>query len=414
MQTNKTHWASILTLVVFCFSILSLLLIAFILGISSLFSLFSEDGDAAAKMIGAFAFGFESLVLLACSWFAFQKTMRREQADLPFDFPFASWQIFAVIGVVIISVTLGSIVVVTGISWLGWFTLPLLTLIAIIAPIWMLFGIGTNNLEIGARWRFFAILGLSMTVAPVVMFILEIMLLLGIVVGAAILIGITQPELLQQISDLINLIEFETDQQLILNLLAPYISNPVTIAAGIGYIAIIVPLIEELLKPLAVWFFAKKIESPAQGFAMGILSGAGFALVESLNASAGSAINWPVIVSVRAGTSLLHMTASGLVGWGIVSAFHEKRIGRFFAAYFAAVLIHGLWNACAAGAGLSAIGESIGKPEWLSNFAPALLCGLLVLGIGMFAVLLRSNRQLRSAPIALSTNKLDSLNLYGE
>lgn len=365
-------------------------------------------------MIGAFAFGSESLVLLACSWFAFQKTMRREQADLPFDFPFASWQIFAVIGVVIISVTLGSIVVVTGISWLGWFTLPLLTLIAIIAPIWMLFGIGTNNLEIGARWRFFAILGLSMTVAPVVMFILEIMLLLGIVVGAAILIGITQPELLQQISDLINLIEFETDQQVILNLLAPYISNPITIAAGIGYITIIVPLIEELLKPLAVWFFAKKIESPAQGFAMGILSGAGFALVESLNASAGSAINWPVIVSVRAGTSLLHMTASGLVGWGIVSAFHEKRIGRFFAAYFAAVLIHGLWNACAAGAGLSAIGESIGKPEWLSNFTPALLCGLLVLGIGMFAVLLRSNRQLRSAPIALSTNKLDSLNLYGE
>ena len=145
---------------------------------------------------------------------------------------------------------------------------------------------------------------------------------------------------------------------------------------------------------------------------MGILSGAGFALVENLNASAGSgAINWPVVVSVRAGTSLLHMTASGLVGWGTVSAFHEKRIGRFFAAYFAAVLIHGLWNACAAGAGLSAIGESIGKPEWLSNFAPALLCGLLVLGIGMFAVLLRSNQQLRSAPIALSTNKQDSSDL---
>lgn len=414
MQTNKTHWASILTLVVFCFSILSLLLIAFILGISSLFSLFSENGDATAKMIGAFALGFESLVLLACFWFVLQKTMQQEQADLPIHFPFATWKIFAVIAIVIFSVTAGGVVAVTKIAWLGWFILPLLTLLVIIPPIWMLFGIGTNGIEIGARWRFFAILGLSMTVAPVVMLILEIMLLLGIIFGAAILIGIAQPDLLQQISDLINLIEFETDQQVILNLLAPYISNSITIAAGIGYIAIIVPLIEELLKPLAVWFFAKKIESPAQGFAMGILSGAGFALVESLNASAGSAINWPVIVSVRAGTSLLHMTASGLVGWGVVSAFHEKRIGRFFAAYFAAVLIHGLWNACAAGAGLSAIGESIGKPEWLSNFAPALLCGLLVLGIGMFAVLLRSNRQLRSAPIAPSTNELDSLNLHGK
>ncbi|MDO8753987.1 MAG: PrsW family glutamic-type intramembrane protease [Anaerolineales bacterium] len=397
MQTNKTHWSSILTLVVFCIGILSLLLIAFSLGISSVFGLFSGDGDPAAKTIGAFALGFESLVLLVCSWFVLQKTMRREQADLPLKLPFASWQIFAVIGLVIFSMAVGGVVAVTEITWLGWLMLPSLTLLVIVPPIWMFFGIGTNGIDIGARWRFFSILGLSMTVAPVIMVVLEILLLLGIVIGAAILIGITQPELLQQFSHLFSLIEFETDQQVILSLLSPYITNPIAIAAGMGYIAVVVPLIEELLKPLAVWLFAGKIESPAQGFALGIISGAGFALVESLNASADSTISWPVIVSVRAGTSLLHMTVSGLVGWGIVSAFKEKRIGRLFAAYFTAVLIHGVWNACAAGAGLSAIGESIGKPEWLSNFAPALICGLLVLGIGMFAVLLASNRKLRNA-----------------
>ncbi len=59
-------------------------------------------------------------------------------------------------------------------------------------------------------------------------------------------------------------------------------------------------------------------------------------------------------------------------------------------------MIHGIWNASAIGTGLSAIGESIGKPEWLFNFAPALICGLLVMGVGMFVVLLASNRKLRN------------------
>ncbi|MFM8875369.1 MAG: hypothetical protein ACKOGC_04785, partial [Anaerolineae bacterium] len=70
-------------------------------------------------------------------------------------------------------------------------------------------------------------------------------------------------------------------------------------------------------------------------------------------------------------------------------------VGRLIAAYISAVLIHGIWNAAAAGTGLTALGESLGKPEWLFNFAPALVCGLLVLGIGVTAMLVASNRKLR-------------------
>jgi hypothetical protein len=89
------------------------------------------------------------------------------------------------------------------------------------------------------------------------------------------------------------------------------------------------------------------------------------------------------------------MMVSGLVGWGIVAAFKEKRASRFFASYITAVLIHGIWNASAIGAGLSTIGEAIGRPEWLFNFAPALLCGLVTLGVGVIALLIASNRRLR-------------------
>ncbi len=167
------------------------------------------------------------------------------------------------------------------------------------------------------------------------------------------------------------------------------------IAAVAGYIAVAVPLIEELFKPLAVWIFASKIESPAQGFVMGLLSGAAFALIESLNAGGASAESWAVIVSVRAGTSLLHITTSGLVGWGIASAFRERRILRLFAAYFSAVLIHGIWNLCAMGAGFSIVGEFIGKPEWLYTVMPAMAGGMVVLAVGMFFVLAASNKKIR-------------------
>jgi len=401
MQTNKTHWTSLSILIFLGLSVVFVLLISLGLGISSIVGLFAGEGDPAGQMISALAFGFETVILLACSWFVLQKTLGHTQADSPFRFPFAAWQIVAVIGIAMVSVVIGGVSAYSEITWLTWITLPVLTLLVIVPPIWLLFGIGTNGIELGPRWRIFGVLGLSMTIGPLIMIVLEIVLLLGIISVGAIMIAVQQPTLFRELVSLGNILKQETDQDVILKLLAPYLSNPVVIATVIGYIALLVPLIEELLKPLAVWIFARKIDSPAQGFAMGLLSGAAFALIESLNASGDGTVSWPVIVSIRAGTSLLHMTASGLVGWGIVSAFREKRILRFFGAYFSAVAIHGLWNACAVGAGLSAVGESIGRPEWLFNFIPAMLGGMFVLGVGMLAVLIASNRKLRNSSSAL-------------
>jgi hypothetical protein len=400
MQKNKTHWSSLLILVVLGLGTLFTLLITFGIGINSIVSLFKSKDDPAGQMIGAFAFGFETVTLLVCSWFVLQKTLGREQADIPFKFPFAGWQGPAIIGLIVASVAVGGAIAYMEIEWLAWLALPVLTMLVIVPPIWLLFGIGTNGIELGPRWRLFGILGIGMTVGPLMMVVLEIVLLLVVIFAGLALAAIQQPDLLQKLMHLASLIQHETNQEVILKLLAPYISNPLVIATMIGYIAFAVPLMEELLKPLGVWIFARKIESPAQGFAMGLLSGAAFALIESLNASGDGSASWPIIVSVRAGTSLLHMTASGLVGWGIVSAFREKRIMRFFAAYFSAVAIHGLWNACAIGAGLSAIGESLGKPEWLVNYIPAMLGGMFVLGAGIFAVLIASNKKLRPVPVS--------------
>ena len=397
MQTKKTHLPSILILFVFAVSALCLMLILFGIGISSVVDLFSDTGDPAGEMISAMAFGFELLILFLCAWFVFQKTRGNERADLPFKFPYSEWQIFAMLGMTIFAVLLGAGIALIGIKWLSWIFLPILTLFVIVPPIWLLFGIGTKGIALGPRWQVFSALGIGLTIGPVIMIVLEVVVLLGIVIIGVVAIAIQQPALLDELITLGEVIQQETNQDVILKLLAPYIGNPFVIASIVGYIALIVPLIEELFKPLAVWIFARKIETPAQGFALGMLSGAAFALIESLNASGDGSATWPLIVSIRAGTSLLHMTTSGLVGWGIASAFREKKIARLVGAYLSAVTLHGIWNACAVGTGISSIGEFIGKPEWAFNIIPAALCGMAVLGIGMLAVLIASNRKLRSA-----------------
>ncbi len=397
MQTNKIHWASLLILILLGLSASFALVAAFGVGVNSLIVLFTKEGDPAGLMINALTFGFQVLVLLLCCWFVLQKTMGREHAETRLKLKLEGWQVAAVIGLAVISVGIGVAVVSTEVMWLAWFILPALTIIVIVPPIWLLFGIGSQQIELGPRWRVFGIFGLGMTLGPLTIIVVEVLLLAVAIILAAIYIAVWQPDIVQQLARLGMTLQNETDEETILNLLGPYISNPSVIAAALGFIAVLVPLIEELFKPLAVWLFARRIESPAQGFTMGLLSGAAFALVESLNASGAGTETWPVIVTVRAGTSLLHIMASGLVGWGIVSAFRERRILRLFAAYFSAVLLHGIWNACAVGAGFSLVGEIIGKPEWLFNVLPAMAGGMFVLIVGMFSLLVASNKKIRKS-----------------
>lgn len=399
MQTKSFHLGSLLTLIVLIGSAFFLLLLVAVLLVASLIGLFSQEGDPAAQMISAWAFGFATIVLFICSWFVLQKMRGLEQADLALKLSLPVWAWIFTPLIVLTGIALGVGVSFAELPWLSWLFLPPLSVVVIVLPILFFFGIAAQSIDAGSRWRFFATLGLGMTAGPFIMIVLEVLVIAVIFVGGAVYMSVTQPAILQEVTSLVDLFnEGAINEEALLTGLAPYLSNPALITILLSYVALIVPLIEELFKPLAVWIFARQVDTPAQGFVLGALSGLAFALIESLNASADSSVSWGVIVGARAGTSLLHLTTSALVGWGIVSLFKEKRFGRFFGAYFSAVLVHGIWNAAAAGAGIASIGELIGKPEWLFNFAPALICGLIVLGIGMFVVLLRSNRSLRTEP----------------
>jgi hypothetical protein len=381
-------------LLTLCLSAALLLLASVVMGGMSVYDLVKHHSNSVEEMINAVVFGFEMLVVSVCAWFVLQKARGLEQADQPIQLPFSNSFIFAVLGIVIPALALGGLVAYKEIKFLSWVILPLLTVIVIVLPVWLLIGIGGNGINLGARWRFFSVFGLGMTVGPFVMIVLEFVLLIfGILAG--LLFAATQPGLLDKIFSFVTILRREPDQEVVLQMLAPYLLKPGVIAAALVYVAMLVPLIEELCKPLAVWLFAKSIETPAQGFVLGLLSGAAFAVLESLNASADGSATWSLIVSVRAGTTLLHITASGLVGWGIVSMFRDRKILRFFAAYLSAASIHGLWNACALIAGLSSVNTMTGDAEWLSAMVPAALGGMFMLGIGMFYILVKANRKLR-------------------
>jgi hypothetical protein len=394
MQTSKTHWPSLLILIALALGVFVFLAAALATGLTSIVGLFDGSADPAGMMIRSVAGGFEMILLLICAWFVFQKTTQKEQADEPLQLSFSAWQILAIPLVVFLCIGLGAAVSISEIKWLGWLLLPAFTLAAVILPIVFFFGIGTRRIELTPRWQVFGALGLSMTIGPLIMIILEIVVLISFALVAIVFVS-TQTGLVEELSGIADLLDQQISPEATVQLLAPYITRPAVIASFLLYLAFFIPLIEELFKPRAVWLFAKQINSPASGFALGMLSGGAFALLESLNVSSDGSAGWFAIVSVRAGTSLLHVTTSGLMGQAIVRFFHEKQFVRMIAMYFACAMLHGLWNACAVGTAFATLGETIGKPEWLWRFLPASIGGLAVLAIGMFVLLQAANRKMR-------------------
>ncbi|MFN3928214.1 MAG: PrsW family glutamic-type intramembrane protease [Thermoflexus sp.] len=145
--------------------------------------------------------------------------------------------------------------------------------------------------------------------------------------------------------------------------------------------ALLVPLIEEILKPLPAVLRIRDPQAPrTQAILYGALGGAGFALAENL-LSWQLGTPWALMATGRLGATALHVFNGGLMGW----AWSGLRQGRFLestGAYLFAWLLHGLWNA-----GAIALSGALLAP--LSEEARALVLppALISMGIAMLMVL---------------------------
>ncbi|MBN2501916.1 MAG: PrsW family intramembrane metalloprotease [Anaerolineales bacterium] len=281
--------------------------------------------------------------------------------------------------------------------------LPLLHILAASLPIVWLVWLAYRKQPKPSPQRFWGIFGSGLVLGPGLILIAELTALLLIVVLSVLYITL-QPGLAEEINQLGLLLENTQNPDRILSLLLPHMLSPGAILGMLGFIAVIVPLIEELIKPIGVWLLAGRKLTPQAGFVAGLISGAGYALFENLTLATTGGDQWALVISIRAITSLIHIFTTGLTGWALATAWQKRIYFKLGLAYLAAVIIHGLWNGLLVLAGFTILPivfdyESVLPPYMLGISGIT----LAVLALGLFAMIAFSGRIVRPALSDLPT-----------
>jgi len=313
--------------------------------------------------------------------------------------PVKLWQVFALGFIWLMILLLGSLL--TTVWKYGWAPLAVVFPLGVALPAMILAWVaGGGLISSGTRRRLVSVFGIALVGSTTLAIAAEyLVVLLGVLVLG--LSTLVHPEWRSLILQLKDQVSNASDVQAIVTLLAPYLSNPLVLLTVLAFVAGIGPMIEEAFKPLAVWLVGRRLQSPAEGFALGALSGAAFALLEGLTAASGAPNQWGIGIGGRAFSSLMHITASGIVGWGIASALVDRKPLRLAGAYITAVLIHGLWNGSVV---LLVYGglQSMLTPGQQVDFASGMLMlaglGAILLLLGVVILFLPLfNRKLRPA-----------------
>jgi RsiW-degrading membrane proteinase PrsW (M82 family) len=155
-------------------------------------------------------------------------------------------------------------------------------------------------------------------------------------------------------------------------------------------VSVISPVVEELSKSSAPWALYERLSNAAQGFSYGALSGAGFALFEGLIASAEPTGTWAFIFVIRGWSSLMHILASALSGWGIATYRQTGRVTSLLGGYLLAMGIHAIWNA-------SVVAIGFGGLRLLLNDSQVDIAGMAILALGALMLM----AQVMLLPLAL-------------
>ena len=343
---NPSRRRDILLLIFSSIGLLGLLIRSGYLAVTGIIYFDPEYGSSlASDMLGALAVLFCAGLFLPVLLYTIRRL--KGQAILPAAVrPVKFWQVAVLVVVWVVIVVIGS--VLASLFTYGWVIAAPLLLLGICLPIFGLAWIGAGGLPAGSRRRLWAVFGFGMVGGTLAALLLEY-LLIGIAAVVFGVLAVANPQLLTMLEQIQTQVANANagDIQALLTVLAPYITNPLVIVSILVFAAVLVPLIEEAVKPAVIWFLGKRLRSPAEGFVLGALCGAGFAMLEGLMAASGATQMWGVGLTGRGAASLMHITSSGLLGWGIASARLEKRYGRLALAYLLSVSIHGLWNGSA-------------------------------------------------------------------
>lgn len=392
MKTQQTHYTSFIAFLSFTIAALLLFTLSFILGLSALFTYLNDGNADVQSTIYTATIFFLGLLLGIVSVVSLLRFLNNPAANVTVSTSFQGWKIAAGAIGAGLALFIGNFI--QGNSSINWLILPVLTIPAVVLPIWTITGISTKCLSFGTRWRAWGALGVSLTLTPFILFMLEALVVI-VIFFIVVFYAVANPEVGAEFERLsTQFMSLDIQSQEALRLLTPYILKPAVIIPVMIFFSILIPLLEELFKPLAVWLLAWKLDSAAQGFAFGALSGAGFAIWETFNVS-GQIDEWGILLFTRIGTGLLHITTSALMGGAIYMAIRERHYLRLLGTYLLAVLLHGLWNASAVTVSFSAVLLTYDQPNNFASIQLASTIGLIILSAAMFTLIVISNRKLR-------------------
>ncbi len=265
---------------------------------------------------------------------------------------------------------------------------------------WWLIEFGRRGLPEIVPQRSWGILSSGLLVSMPVALVVEL-LAIGLMLVVFIVWLSSQPGAAEQMTLLAQrLANAGNDPEVLVRILRPLAMNPTVLVSVLLATSGVFPLIEELIKPLGLWVLVGRKLTPAEGFVFGLLSGAAFALLESLGTLANpSGQEWLVVILGRTGTGMLHTVTTGLMGWALASTWQDGRYLRLAGTYLLAAGLHGVWNlfglvvalpALFGTASLTGIAAVLLR---LGQVAPVVLGVLTVL---LLSILLASNRRLRA------------------
>ena len=391
---QQIDWGALIMGLFLALSIASMFLLTGFLvlfGISALPGLKTRDPLTFLILAGGvFALG---ILLFPGLYFNLRKLFN--QPDLHFDLPRLDDRILipTLVTTWLLCLVLGQISTVNQIS--SAILLPVLNVFAVGLPILLYLRLSLRGLELPSARRAWSLLGASLIISPTLAFIFE-----ALAVGLILLLFMAYANFIPGLQAALNSIlrTFQTgsrSENETMRLAANLLFAPGVAFTAIGTFSVAVPLIEETLKPILIWPLINRIRRPVEGFVLGTLCGAAFALAENIGFTSTGSADWAINAATRATAALPHMLNSGLLGWALVSAWKEHRYGRLAKTFLAVILIHGTWNAISLGLAMNGLADYVSNvPFYLQNSYPW-VCAWVLLAIGAFGGLVFNNVQMR-------------------